>query len=118
MDQLVILKEDGFSMIEALVGITILGILFTITIELFGVIYKKPEMLLEREALHLATQELNRSISGNILNDTTYTNRSGNLILKKTISETESEDLKLIQVSVFFKLNQKILISLSTFKNI
>lgn len=115
MDTLIIIKEEGFSIIETLVGITILGILIVISLKLFGDIYKMPELLLQREALHLATQELNKSISDYQIKDTSYTNQQGNLTLVKTIKETEQENLLFISVSVHFKSNKKTLITLSTY---
>lgn len=115
MDSLILSNQEGFSIIESLVSITILGILIAISVRLFDEIYKAPEILLQREALQLADQELSRTISGNYLNDTTYTNTQQNLIIKKIIKETELENLREIEVQVLFRTTNKKLLIMSCY---
>lgn len=115
MDPLKIQKQDGFSIIESLVGITILGILVTISVQLFTGIYKIPELLLKREALHLAAQELNRTISNAEFIDTTYKNMNENLVINKRVSQTNMSNLVLVKVSVQFNRSKEEILLLSTY---
>lgn len=94
-------NNAGFSMLETLVSILILGMLITFSIMFFNRIYSNPKILLRKESLQLADTELTNCINANIKTDTLYNNSRGNLEVKR---ETTVSDY-LVSVNVYVYLS-------------
>lgn len=107
-----ILKEEsGYSLIEALVSISILGIIIIITAMLFTTILSGNSIYSKSEALVLAKNEIENVRQNKILTDTAYNNKEGNLLITRSIKQEDS--LYKVNVCVSNKSREKQLISLN-----
>lgn len=106
-------NEDGFSMIEALVGIVILGLILTLTSAFVKGIFSHPKALLKGEALMLAGQEIDCSARNRMFTDTVYSNPSGNLAITRTATALDS--LEKINVTVRYKSTNEEVVSLTSY---
>ena len=77
--------NEGFSLIEALVSIVIIGITTTIVFFFIIKFLGSSKSNLRLEAVNLIQHEIQNTIANKALNDTSYSNRRGNLKLKKHI---------------------------------
>lgn len=104
-------KTDGFTLIETLTAITLLGIVSVLSVIIFTGIYSNPRLLLKGEAAMLAEQELHYSINNKVKSDTIYSSGLNGLeIVRKVLIE---ENLYKITVSVVFKPKTTKILSLS-----
>lgn len=104
--------ENGFTLIETLVSLLILGILVTLTMIMLNKIYANPKILLGREALRLAEAELTYCVNNTSLNDTIYTNERQNLKVKRKI--TDEGKLAKVEIAVVMNGNNKEILRLET----
>jgi len=109
----VLKQDDGFSIIEALVSIIILGIIITLGVILIKGIYSHPKALLRGEAFILASQEIDHSIKSKVQNDTSYTNSVGNLTINRQL--IPQGDLNKISVTVTFNSTKEDIVSFNVF---
>lgn len=80
-------NQSGFSLIETLICISLLGVLLVLTSMIFVRFFSNPKMLLRNEALFMANQEMTNSINIKRLTDTTYVNTNANLTLVKKVQD-------------------------------
>jgi prepilin-type N-terminal cleavage/methylation domain-containing protein len=98
------IKDEGFSLIEALVSIVILGLLSSIFFSFLSNTINKPVLTYRAEALVLAQNEIQRTIAARNLRDTSYCNMKGNMTIYKHVTENES----LYKINVVVLYNNKI----------
>lgn len=77
--------QEGYTLVESLVGIIILGLVITFFAMFFNQIFGNPRILLKGEALIMASQELDRCLDIKAITDTSYFNRQGNLKIKRKV---------------------------------
>lgn len=82
-------KESGFSLIETLVSILVLGLIVTFSLVFFDKIYSNPQILLKGEALRLAELEMSYCINNKIATDTVYMNSGNNLMIERRVSDNK-----------------------------
>ena len=105
-------NQSGFSLIETLVSMVILGLLVTFTIMFFNNIYSNPKLLLRSEALLLADVEISKCMNFKLASDTSYINLNGNLeVIRNVIRE---ERLLKVAITVRAKSNKKEILKLET----
>ena len=85
MKLLIISNSKGYTIIEILVAIIVLGLLVSFTSAFFNHIYKYPKILLSGEALFLAEQEIQNSISRKVYTDSLYFSERRNLRIHRKI---------------------------------
>lgn len=108
MDQL---KGDrGFTLIEVLVSMVILGILTTLTVLFINTFFSNPMVLFRAEALNIAKGELNRCIENKLENDTTFTSGNGSLLIERKI--VIEERLTTVNIIVTHKPTERKIINL------
>jgi prepilin-type N-terminal cleavage/methylation domain-containing protein len=90
--------EKGFSMIEALAGIALIGLLAALSASVLVSMYDNPKTLLRGEAMLLAEKEMNYCRSASPERDTLYTNETGNLEIHREVDP--GRNVKRIIVSV------------------
>lgn len=88
-------EENGTTILESLVVILLLGILITLTAGFFTTVFNNKNML-KGEALLIAQQEISRTISEVSERDTSYTNETGNLSVRRIVYK----DTELCKVEV------------------
>ena len=103
-------KENGFTIIESLVTLIILGILTILTVIFFNKIYGNPELLLRREALTLADSEIHNIINNKVFTDTLYHNNKGNLTINRKIFDNKEYIYAVVTIN--FNQTQKQILSL------
>lgn len=82
------LKDQlGYTIMETLVGIILIGLIITFFAMFFNQIFSNPKLLLRSEALTLANLEIEKSINTKAINDTIYKNTNGNLLIKRNIKQ-------------------------------
>ncbi|MBI2417304.1 MAG: prepilin-type N-terminal cleavage/methylation domain-containing protein [Ignavibacteriales bacterium] len=109
---MVLLKnQDGYSLIESLVSIVLLGLIVVFSTMAVTGLFTRPKILLKGEACLMAEQEINYSLKYHVTTDTTYTNETGNLIVTRTT--TPAGNLANIQVEVVYKGNHEKIAMLS-----
>ncbi|PIP77570.1 MAG: hypothetical protein COW85_08310 [Ignavibacteria bacterium CG22_combo_CG10-13_8_21_14_all_37_15] len=94
-------REEGVSIIESLVSIVILGLIVVSGVMVMSGLFTHPRALLKGEACQLASSEIDFSLKHTSLIDTSYTNSTGNLLVKRHIAEIDS--LTRIEVKVTYK---------------
>lgn len=114
-------KQNGTTLLESLVIILLLGILLNITASFFNMILNNNNML-KTEALQLAQQEIERTISQFSEHDTIYLNESGNLKVRRIVFKNENKNLSFqylynVEVSVSKSKNDSLIILLKTIYN-
>jgi prepilin-type N-terminal cleavage/methylation domain-containing protein len=110
-------KNDGFSLIETLVVILLLGLLVTFTASFFNDLFDKPGLFLKYQALNLANQEMNNCLYNKITTDTSYTISKHNLtVIRKVTEELNGYDIS-VSVGITDNQNNNI-ISLTAFERI
>lgn len=90
--------NNGTTIIESLVVILLLGILVTLTTSFFTEIFNNQKML-RGEALQLANQEVERTLSQQSVKDTSYLNENGNLKVIRIVNN--ENEYYIIAVSVY-----------------
>lgn len=107
-------KDGGFSLIETLVAMLLLGLLVTFTVTFFNDLFDKPSIFLKNQALCIAYDEMNYCLNQKISTDTTYVSNQKNLSVNRNITrELYGYDLN---VNVYLTDNQKKnIVSLSAF---
>ena len=103
--------NDGTTIIESLVVILLLGILVTLTASFFTEIFNNKQML-RGEALELANQEMERTLSQQSVNDTSYFNEKGNLRVIREVNE--ENDYYIAEIAVCRSGTDSVLIILAT----
>jgi prepilin-type N-terminal cleavage/methylation domain-containing protein len=103
-------NKDGFTIVETLVVITILGLLVTLTSVFFTQIFNNPKKMLQGDAFSLARNEIDYCIRFKPESDTLYKNDIGNLSVKRKV--TGNENNFNTSVSVDFIKNKSRLIEL------
>ena len=104
-------KQEGFSIIETLVVITILGLLITFTTSFINKIYNNPVYLLKDEAFRAASNEIDGVMLNGTLTDTLY-NIKHNLFVKR--HSTELDKYYLVSVVVKKRRSNYPLLELKT----
>lgn len=94
-------REEGVSIIESLVSIVILGLIVVLGVMVMSGLFTHPRVLLKGEACQLVSSEIDYSLKHNPLIDTSYTNSTGNLLVKRHVTEVDS--LTRIEVKVTYK---------------
>lgn len=89
--------NNGTTIIESLVVILLLGILLTLTASFFTEIFNNQKML-RGEALQLANQEVERTLSQQSVNDTSYVNEKGNLKVIRKVNDVNGFFIAAISV--------------------
>lgn len=103
--------QEGYTLIESLVGIIIIGIVIVFFAVFFKQIFSNPKILLKSDAMILANQEIERCINYKISSDTSYLNNRQNLRIFRTI--TKSDKLNKVIVRVVTDSGRSEIISLS-----
>lgn len=103
--------QRGYLILEALVGIIILGLVVTFSVMFFNQIFANSKILLRSDALLLAKQEIDRSQNFRVITDTSYFNQKGNLKVIRNIKH-ESNIYK-ATVTVASDSGKKEILSLS-----
>ncbi len=103
--------ESGYTLIETLVSIGLLGILIVLSATAYTRFFDNPKILLRNEALYMANQEITNSINKKIFTDTTYANENQNLEVRRNVFDVQK--LYRIEVAVVFVQTQKELVRLS-----
>ncbi|MCU7500921.1 MAG: prepilin-type N-terminal cleavage/methylation domain-containing protein [Ignavibacteria bacterium] len=109
-------NEQGFTIIETLTAIVILGLIMIFSAMLVKRFFFSPKALLKGDALTLASAEMERSLSRNVSNDTSYSNSAGNLLIERKISVKDS--LQSINVSVMTKNSAEVVLTLHAYKKL
>lgn len=109
MDQLN--NENGFTLIEILVSMVILGILVTLTVLFINTFFSNPVTLFRAEALNVAKVEINYACEFKRDNDSSYTAGNGNLLVERKIMIEEK--VTEVFVSVIHKPTEKLLVELN-----
>ncbi|MGD8782530.1 MAG: hypothetical protein PVH88_26685 [Ignavibacteria bacterium] len=109
-----LLEEKGFTIIETLVSIFMLGLILTLTIIFFNNTLLNSTFVYKNEAFYLANNEIERTINSELISDTTYTNKSGSLIIKREV--LPGENMLEIIVTVTAKINEKEIVVLTANK--
>lgn len=81
------IDEEGFSIIEALVSIVIIGITSIIIISFLIMFLKGTKFLNRMDALSMVQNEIQSTLVYKTFNDTSYANLKGNLILYKKVND-------------------------------
>ncbi len=81
----VIRGKNGFSIIEALVSIVLLGLLLSLTASFFTSLFDKPELLLKDEALLMAESSMNKSVRQSLFSDSLYYNEKKTLEVSRKV---------------------------------
>lgn len=82
--------EHGFSIIETLVAIIILGLLAVFITSFFNQMLRNPQLVLRTKAIYLAEQEINYCINRKAFNDTSYINNEFNLLILRQVITYEN----------------------------
>ena len=107
-----ILKDQsGYTLIETLVSIGLLGILIVLSAIAYTRFFDNPKILLRNEALYIANQEITNSINKRVFTDTAYTNENMNLGIERKFYDMQT--FKKIEVAVVFIQTRRELIKLS-----
>lgn len=77
-------SDDGFTIIESLVSLLIIGLVVSLCIIFLNILFSNPGLFLKSEALNAASREIERCIEYRYTNDTTYTT-SNNLVINRNI---------------------------------
>jgi len=80
------IDEEGFSIIEALVSIVIIGITSIIIISFLIMFLRGTKFLNRMDALLMVQNEIQSTLVYKTFNDTSYANLKGNLILYKKVN--------------------------------
>lgn len=91
--------QSGYSLIETLVCISLLGIMLFISTSVFIRLFANPKILLRSEALFIANEEITRTIHKKAFTDTTYTNENTNLTIERRVIESG----RFAQIEVYVK---------------
>lgn len=103
--------ESGYTIIESLVSLSVLGMLIVLTATILMKVFYNPKLILRNEALLLAKNEIGNSIRYKSTIDSTYTSANGNLLIERRI--TLQRSLHQIEVSVKMVNSEKEIIRLS-----
>ena len=109
MDKLI--DQNGFTILETLVGILLLGLIITFFAMFFNQVFANPKLLLRKEAMVLANQEIERCINYKPKSDTTYFNNNGNLKIYRKLKSSNSLTKAVVTVKV--KSSEKEILSFS-----
>ena len=109
-----LLEEKGFTIIETLVSIFMVGLILTLTVIFFNNILLNSTFIYKNEAFYLANNEIERVINSDLVTDTTYTNEKGSLIINREVVP-ENNTFQVV-VTVTAKINQKEIIVLTANK--
>ncbi|MDP4196296.1 MAG: prepilin-type N-terminal cleavage/methylation domain-containing protein [Bacteroidota bacterium] len=106
-----LLKEDGFTIIETLTAVVLLGITVVFTVIVFNTLFFNHKLNSRLEAIRFAENEMDFTIQNKIFTDTSYFTPKGNL---KVIRKIKSEE-KLYNICVEIRTvsNNKELLNLS-----
>lgn len=74
--------SEGFSIIETLVAITILGLLVAFTLTFFNRFYENPVYLLKDEAYRAASLEAENTLANRSYRDTSYIHKNKLKVIK------------------------------------
>ncbi len=91
------LKDEGFSMIEAVVSAGLLALTVTVFAFCMGIIYGNPKIVFRGKAFRLAENEMKRTLVIDMPSDTIYKN--GRLYVRRTC--LSSPQLVKLKVDVF-----------------
>ncbi|NLT50528.1 MAG: prepilin-type N-terminal cleavage/methylation domain-containing protein [Ignavibacteria bacterium] len=94
------LQSSGFSMIETLVAILLLGIISSLFIIFFNDIFSNPKIFLKGKALNAANEEINYSLAHKSAGDTSYFSENGVLFISREIEIIEN--IRKVEVKVLF----------------
>ncbi|MFC2094555.1 Tfp pilus assembly protein FimT/FimU [Bacteroidota bacterium] len=94
--------KDGFTIVETLVVIMILGLLVTLTSVFFSQIFNNPKKMLQGEAFSLARNEIDYCIRFKPESDTLYKNDVGNLSVRRKVNGNENN----FNTSVYVDFNK------------
>lgn len=103
--------EAGYTLIESLTAIAVLGIFMFIVSALILKMFLNPKLVLRSEALLLANNEIKHTLTYKSSNDTTYTNANGNLIVGRRVHVNER--INDVEVSVKMVSNPKVIVQLN-----
>ncbi|MBI2417893.1 MAG: type II secretion system protein [Ignavibacteriales bacterium] len=82
--------EQGYTIMEALVSIVLIGLLITLSLVFFNMLFNSPLMGKKSEALLLAKNEMEYCLHSIGLNDTSYSNRYGTIRIDRNCQKTDS----------------------------
>ena len=108
--------NSGFTIIETLVAIILLGLVSSMGIMVFNQLWGNKKIMLKKEAFVYASQEIDRCISEKIYSDTVYTNSSGSLSINRRIEPSGKLD-KIMVIVQDSKNSAKKIIELSVLVN-
>lgn len=103
--------EAGYTLIESLTAIAVLGIFMFMVSALLLKIFLNPKLTLRSEALLLANNEIKHTLTYKSSNDTTYTNANGNLAVERKVHVNG----RINDVEVFVKMvsSPKVIVQLN-----
>lgn len=104
-------KTDGYSLIEALVGITILGLLVGFVLMVSLRLMSNPKLTLQHKALLIAENEVNYCQSISVEKDTCYLNSNNTLTVKRTVKIEDNS--KIIIITIKHTKSEQVLLSYS-----
>lgn len=111
-----LLDEQGFSIIETLTAIVILGLIMAFSAMLVKGFFFSPKGPLKGEALTLASGEMDHTINTSLRTDTSYFNAPGNLLVERNI--TEKDSLLSIGVSVKSRRTEQVVLTLHAYRKL
>lgn len=92
-------NQNGYTLIETLVSIIILGLAIGFFAVFFKQIYANSKILLKSDAIVLANHEIERCINFKIVSDTNYFNSLGNLMVSRKIESLGKLNNALVSIA-------------------
>jgi prepilin-type N-terminal cleavage/methylation domain-containing protein len=111
------INDEGFSLIEALVSIVLIGILSTLILSFIIKLSTGDKSLARMDALTMARTEIGNTITNRTINDTSYSDAKGKLTLFKYVTNKDSyfeinilvknnKNVELVDIPVAIKKNE------------
>lgn len=85
LGKIYISRKSGFTIIETLVAIILLGLVSTMGIMVFNQLWGNKAIMLKKEAFLYASQEIDRCIDERLVSDTVYYSNSRTLKVNRKI---------------------------------
>lgn len=109
---MVILKnETGYSLIESMVGIVLLGFIVIVTMIIFTNIFSNSKLIYNKEATYLLFNETENIINNRILTDSSYFNKNETLVIQRKIEK--NNNYYIAKIIVKEKKNNKVINKMS-----
>lgn len=104
-------NHSGYSLIEMLVCISLLGIIILVSTSVYIRTFSNPKIIFRSEALFLANQEINNALHNKLFRDTAYTIDKSLLMVERKVKENKG--LIYLDVSILYGVQKKEIAKLS-----